>query len=187
MSFSNARPRDAVIVPTYGYIYDDHALPGARGSIVRLQRVCELIRKGVIDERAIIPFPQGAPNKGAALLGANVAQYAETLHELQSARIRTFPNVRDCTWGTWADTIASYGLINEDLPPGRARHVHFVSDWSQLGRLWLIWQVTKPKGWTASFHLAPNFRSWKDILSHEPLSYLKLIGWKIPKYLVTSH
>jgi hypothetical protein len=186
MSFLNAKVWDAVIVPTYWYIDEDHSLPGARGSIARLDRVCELIREGVIERDATIPFPQaGVRERNGHLesLGENIATYAATLPELKIANIRYTPQ----SWGTWADTLASYKLIENNLPPGGSVHIHFVSDWSHLGRLWIIWQVTKPKGWTASFHLVPNFRTWKDILTHEPLRYFGLVFWKIPRYFFTGY
>lgn len=186
MSFFNARFWDAVIVPTYGYIDDDHSLPGGFGTIARLNRVCKLIREGVIERDAVIPFPQAhkrLKDGAVEFLGDNVANYAATLPELADATIRSTAQ----SWGTWADTLASYKLIENNLPPGGPRIVHFVSDFSQLGRLWIIWQFTKPEDWAARFHLVPNFRTWKDILTHEPVSYLKLIFWKVPKYLITGH
>lgn len=174
--------QQALILPTYGFITDEPT-SGSEGTKARTKRACELIREGRIPRDVVVPFPQKTVfNKATGQtesLGNNVGEYVAKLPEFSDADIRILPK----TYGTWADQIESYRMVRANTLPYLPVHVHIVSDRTQLGRMWLTWIFTHPKGWTASFYVVPGFRAMRDILRHEPLSYAKLILWKIPKHL----
>ncbi len=160
--------RHAVILPPYGYITGDPTTaPGERGTRRRVEKVCELVRSGTIPADCILPFPQ---SQG---LGENIKTYVRSLDDFKSAITLT----TDKTWGTFADTICGLEMIAREVK-GEPTTIHFVSDWSQLGRLWIIWRLAfweKPINWHAKFHLVRNFRTARDILGHEPAAYAKCV------------
>lgn len=172
--------QDIVIIPPYGFVSALNS-SGSKGTVRRIIRAQELIMKGVIGRDCLVPFPQKmipinseeVKLLGRTPLGKNVAEYVERSPQFEEARVIHDP----VSEGTFGDTIASLKMVWQmegDVPVT----VHFVSDWSQLGRLWLIWRLAihnRPDAWKARFHLVPNFRTWGDILSHEPLAYLKCL------------
>jgi hypothetical protein len=178
--------RDALIIPTYGFITHENT-PGGRGTKARIAKAAELIREGIVARNCLVDFPQGEYARGrdsmllgVVILGKNVADYVRTLPEFSEADV-TFPFTGYGSRGTFDDTIASLNGVYPDVDDeDKVRHIHFVSDWSQLGRLWLIWHIAwkhhvKKLGWKASFHLVPNFRTLRDVWLHEPPAYLKCL------------
>jgi hypothetical protein len=182
--------RHALIIPTYGFVTPTNStLSGGRGTIARIRTAQGLIRRGDIARNCIVPFPQDILPKGdefnligEVTLGENVASYVQTLPEFQGANVMSVPD----SSGTFNDTITSLKQIY--LTEGNVPvTVHFVSDWSQLGRLWLIWYLgcpDKPVTWRAIFHLVPNFRTMRDIWLHEPGAYLKCLCLSVCRRLV---
>lgn len=159
--------RHGVILPPYGYITGDPTAPGERGTQQRIEKVRELLRAGTIPADCILTFPQ---SRG---LGENIKAHIRSIDDFKSA----ITILSDATWGTFADTIRGLQMIAHEVKD-EPTTIHFVSDWSQLGRLWIIWRLAfweKPGNWCAKFHLVPNFRTARDILGHEPLSYVKCI------------
>jgi hypothetical protein len=159
-----------LIVPTYGYISDDAEDSGSKGTKIRLEWANELISCGAIPSNIIVPFPQRM-SRDSVVLGANVANFASSMPEFGNANIVHEP----ISVGTWNDVIASYKMIAKQLNCiDEEVDVYFVSDLSQLWRMRLQWMVTRPRGWNAVFYRTPKpFRSKKDLLVHEPLSYAK--------------
>lgn len=159
---------------------------GGRGTKARIEVARRLIRDGVVGRDCIVPFPQQmlpSPEDrkvvGDVTLGENVAAYVATLPEFADATLMDAP----LSTGTFDDAIASVkeaALMAEEEDIGPLRF-HFVSDWSQLGRLRIIWGIAlrherAAHGWQASFHRVPNFRSMSDIGLHEPPAYAKCVA-----------
>jgi hypothetical protein len=192
--------RHALIIPTYGFITPDITLSGRRGTKARVKVAGDLINYEIVKKDCIVPFPQNALPQGRELeligpvpLGKNVGEYVRTLPEFADATILDDAPVSN---GTFEDTIKSLNniyfeirdLFEADDTPTEPVHVHFVTDWSQLGRLWIIWHIAyRPQvrklGWKASFHRVPNFRSWKEIWVHEilkayPKCILQSLHWR---------
>ena len=181
--------QDVLIVPTYGFVTKEDT-PGGRGTKARLAVAQTLIREGVIPRECLIYFPQNMLPKGRELeflgrvtLGKNIADYVLTLPEFSEAAVIDEDIPANGTSGTFDDTIACLKEAYRDLDGGRTPRplrIYFVSDWSQLGRVWLIWHLTwgprmARRGWKASFHFVPNFRSMRDIWFHEPPAYVKCL------------
>ena len=168
-------------IPPYGFVSERPNDSGSNGTRARVRVACQLIAARVIPANVIVPFPSGFQRRDpsvsvdrAVSLGENVAEYVASQPEMKSARVIWKP----LSWTTWDDTVASYKMVSEHIlasERNRPMHWHFVSDPAQLGRLWLIWSFTHPRDWTASFHTVPNFRTWKDLVTHEPLAYLKCL------------
>ncbi len=182
--------QDALIIPTYGFVGDDDSLPNGRGTKARIAVAQKLLREKKVSSMCMLHFSQNMLPQGRELellgpipLGKNVADYVRNLPEFENAYVTDaaefFSDARHGTKGTFDDTIASLNQAYfeaEEWEDQRVR-VHFVSDWSQLGRLWMVWHAwkhsVKDLGWQASFHLVPNFRSLHEIVFHEPAAYLK--------------
>lgn len=181
--------RYALIIPTYGFItYKDTA--GQKGTRARVAKAAELIRQGVVARNCIVPFSQKQFPKGEDLklvgkmtLGENVADYVRWQPEFSNAEVID-TSLTAGTIGTFNDTVAALKLLYFEMEkseyPEEVLRIHFVSDWSQLGRLWLIWHLAwkrhvKRRYWCASFHLVPNFRTVPDVWLHEPPAYLKCL------------
>ena len=179
--------RHAIIIPTYGFVTPDESRPGGDGTKARISVAQDLIKKEIVPMHCIVPFPQNVLPTGEELrligrvtLAENVAAYVRNLPEFQYANVISMP----VSSGTFNDTVASlqrvYQIAGDDCVT-----VHFVSDWSQLGRLWLIWYTGLsgiPKSWSPVFHKVPNFRTPRDVWTHEPAAYLKclLLGSRRP-------
>ena len=179
--------RDALVVPTYGFVVEDQAHSGSHGTKERIRVAQKLIRDGIVAHNCIVPFPQNMmPNRkdrallGDVTLGKNVADYVRSLPEFSQAIVED-----SCTtMGTFDDTIETLEMIRRAVAQDNsteAVHVHFVSDWSQLGRLWIIWNIACARTgflahWQASFYLVPSFRSTQEVWTHEPfLAYPKCL------------
>lgn len=183
--------RDALIIPTYGFITSEDS-PGGRGTKARIAVAQKLIREGKVERICMTHFPQNMLPRGRELellgpvpLGKNVADYVQTLSEFGDAYVTDecafHADARNGTKGTFDDTIRclNEAFFETEEWGNPSIHVHFVSDWSQLGRLWLIWHAWKHSvrklGWKANFHLVPNFRTMRDVWLHEPPAYLKCL------------
>lgn len=179
--------RHALIIPTYGFITDDESRSGGQGTIARIRVAQDLINEGKIARTLFTFFPQRMLPEGYERflignvpLGENVASYVEALIEFRLARVES----KAVSVGTFEDTIVSLERIHE-VEGDNPVQVHFVSDWSQLGRLWIIWHLAfkKPLMWSAKFHLVPNFRTRQDVWFHEPPAYLKCLMLSLLKRL----
>lgn len=176
--------RHALIIPPYGFINDDLTDRGEKVTRVRVNAAAMLIAHGTIPSDVIVPFTQKRalnPATGETeSLGENIGTHVDRLPAFGRADIRILSE----TWGTWADTLRSLKLIAANAGSGTPVHVHFVTERAQLGRLRIIWLCTHPEGWSASFHPAPNARTRRDIWTHEPMSYAKLIFRTVPGYFL---
>jgi hypothetical protein len=151
--------QDALIIPTSGFSLENPYDTETIGTKVRVEVAAALIRAGTISRKAIIPFPQKYE------LGRKVGVYVETLPEFHTADIRCLSQ----TSGMWTDTLISYDMIRGRFPH-KSIHVHFVSNRSEIGRLKLMWFLTAPIHWAASFHLTPEFETTKE----HSISYLEI-------------
>lgn len=164
--------KDAVIIPTYGYISLDPKDMGSQVTIERIDAVRDLMHIGQISKKAIVPFPQHKS------LGENVASYVQRFPEFRYTNIR----ILNETMSTWEDTRKSIEMIS-GIAGKQPMLIHFVTDWAQPGRLRIIWHcIEKPPNWRACFHIAETSR--EDIWKHEPGSYIKLAFITIPKYFL---
>ncbi len=181
--------QDVLIIPTYGFVTSDPSLPGGRGTKARIEVARRLIRSGAVSRNCTVPLPQRALPKGRERellggdvpLGKNVGAYLRTLPEFKDACII---DNEPLSSGTFEDTVIGLNQAYYDANSTMDGpiHAHFVSDRSQLGRHWLIWNLawkteSRYAGEKASFYRVPNnFRSWGEIIKHEVLrAYPKCI------------
>jgi hypothetical protein len=154
----------AVGVQTYGVIgtmgKDGLEDPGSIGSRNRIRAACKLVASGVIERGAYFLFPQGYQRHTPSMkltpdqvsFGGSVRAYARCQPELSGCVFLHEP----LTYGTKQDMRAMYYMIAGYVPKfeGDFVHFHFVTDRAHLRRVWLVWKLTHPKGWTADFHVA---------------------------------
>lgn len=129
-----------------------------QGSIIRIRKGCDLLRGGIVPERVLIPWPQGyskkSPTKplvgGDQSLGENMAEYCARQPEMIRAKAQIHWEPR--SWGTKNDLLAAYEMTKKGMWGTPTAHFFFVSDPTHMRRVKLVWDMTHPKGWTASFH-----------------------------------
>lgn len=147
-------------IQSKGFIWEDDGCPGSKE---RIKAACHYIRNKTIPEDAIAVWPQGFnrsnpayEERGKVSLGKTMAGYASRMQLMENVR----HVVKPMSWSTINDIEASIkiakNLAREPELKCDTVHFYFVSDACHLFRVWLIWSVLHPKGWTASFHKTPK-------------------------------
>ncbi len=157
------KPAVPVLMPqSFGEIRGKPSCHSEHGSIVRIKRAGELIANGTVPSDAFVIFPQRGPQlKNGEYLGQNLARFTRQLEDFRHTDIIDFP----FSWGTYRDMMAMYMMIAQ-LGHDHA-HVTFVTDPAHLWRVRLIWWLTHPKEWTASFYACKQHRLPWEIVKHE--------------------
>lgn len=128
----------------------------------RILAARELVKKGLIPEDAIMVWPQGfskrnpkVPGLHIQSLGANMDEYSRGFEEFQKMKSL----IKSLSWKTVYDMLASYEMVKEN--GYKQAHFYFVTDPLHLVRVRMIWCMTHPDGWEASFFPAHNDkRGW---------------------------
>lgn len=168
------RTTNVLAVQSYGYINSPEDMgSGAIGSRARILSAAMYVRAGVIPHKDLIAlFPQGVskadPTGPGRSLGNMMAEYLKTRPEMEGVEVHH----KALGWGTANDILHTYDMIR-DLGYSKA-HISFVTDPAHLRRIKLIWHMTRPKRWTASFHPAFLHRmTFKERFIREPIAFAK--------------
>ncbi|MES2470683.1 MAG: hypothetical protein V4526_00385 [Patescibacteria group bacterium] len=175
------RAKTVVAPQSYDYITSD---TGA-GSKARLE-VAEQLITHLARAKPLVLFPQGFDKdhiyypcrKGDISLGQNLADYLKAQPGMDVAEIIHEPR----SWTTRWDIIATYDMVAKqgyDIA-----HIHFVSDKCHIWRVKIVWWLTHPKDWTASFHFTDQFQMTPfERFVREPIACvvyaIKLLSWRI--------
>lgn len=156
------------------------------GSRARIRAACDLVKAGKIPHNCTVLWPQGyqkndpgRPERlGQESLGENMARYAREQPELSRASVIFEPS----SWGTKGDVRACYRMVRE--AGYRNAEFFFVSDPVHLRRVKLVWWMTHPKGWRASFFPAESHRMGRfDRLIREPIALVSYFFTMLPDFL----
>lgn len=162
-------------VQSYGYIKNKSDLSsGALGSWGRILYAALLVGAGVIKKEGLIAvFPQGKGAAPARNLGVMLGDALASRQEMKDIPVFAQPR----GWGTVEDVLNTYKMVRER---GYSwAHISFVSDPVHIKRVELIWQYTKPLGWTASFYGSPFHQMmWQERWLREPAARLHC-WWKL--------
>lgn len=179
----NREAAQVLSIQSYDFINGE----SGEGSRRRIGAGCDLIAIKAIPRDCFVVWPQGFskkdplhPSRGHEVsLGRNMLLYALSQQDLRHAKMLQ----KEMSFGTKGDMLASYGMIAElgyDLA-----HFHFVTDPVHLWRVRLVWWMTHPRGWTASFHPAHTHKmSAKERFVHEPIKFVSYLLTLLPRFLL---